>query len=89
MTRITAQEARELAGPSPQDQVDWVYPHIRKAAGERKREIRLYDRFWTQGGYSSDPEWAAACDILRQDGFTVEFRYEERQFVDMYTRVSW
>lgn len=89
MTRITAQEARELAGPSPQDHADLVYPLIRKAATERKREIRLTTQFWTQGGYIDDPMWKEACDILRRDGFRVEFHYEERQFVDMYTRVSW
>ncbi len=89
MTRITAQEARELAGPTVQERVDAVYPLIRKAAEEKKREVHLHG-WWAHGGYSGDtPDWKQACDILRQDGYTVDFFYEERQFVDMYTVVKW
>lgn len=87
--KITAEEARALSGPSVEDHVNEVYPAIRKAAEQKWREIRLHDDFWTQGGYSGTADWKRACDLLRADGFKVEFFYEERQFVNMYTKVSW
>jgi len=88
MTKITAQQARELAGPTAQERVDEVYPLIRKAAEEKKRVVVLHE-WWADAGYGGTKDWKEACDILRKDGYTVEFFYEERQFVDMYTVVKW
>ena len=88
MTKITAHEARELAGPTVQERVDAVYPLIRKAAEEKRREIHLHD-WWANSEYGGTKDYKQACDILRADGYTVEFFYEERQFVDMYTVVKW
>jgi len=89
MSKITAEEARKLAGPSVQDNVDDAYKLIRKAATEKKNSVNLYGDFWVRDGYASTPHWEEACDILRGSGFTVKFFYEERQFVDMYTVVEW
>jgi hypothetical protein len=88
--KITAEEARELAGPSVQERVDTVYPLIREAAVKKLRRVALRDSFWTDGGYGSKPDWKKACDLLRKDGFKVDFYYSEgSQFVDMYTVVEW
>ena len=88
MTKITAHEARELAGPTVQERVDAVYPLIRKAAEEKHRHVTLHD-WWANEGYSRTKDYKQACDILCAGGYTVEFFYEERQFVDMYTVVKW
>lgn len=88
MSKITAQEARELAGPTVQDRVDEVYPLIRKAAEEKKHEVQLHS-WWADAGYSGTKDWKEACEILRKDGYTVEFFYAEYQFVSMYTVVKW
>jgi hypothetical protein len=88
MTKITAHEARELAGPTVQERVDAVYPLIRKAAEEKHRHVTL-NAWWANSGYGGTKDYKQACDILRADGYTVEFFYEERQFVDMYTVVKW
>ena len=88
MTKITAAEARRLAGPTVQERVDDVYPLIREAAEAGKRSITLHD-WWANEGYSKTFEYKQACMILEGDGFKVEFFYEERQFVDMYTVVKW
>lgn len=88
MSRITAQEARKLAGPTVQERVDDVYPLIREAAEKGQRHIALHD-WWASEGYSRTNDWKQACMILEGDGFKVEFFYEERQFVDMYTVVKW
>jgi len=88
MTKITAQEARELAGPTVQERVDAVYPVIREAAEKGKRWIVLHD-WWANEGYSGSAEYKQACMILEGDGYKVKFFYEERQFVDMYTLVEW
>ena len=89
MTKITAHEARELAGPTVQERVDAVYPLIRAAAEKRERSICIRTGFWADEGYSRTPAYKQACDILRADGFRVEFFYQELQFVDMGTEISW
>ena len=89
MTKITAQEARELAGPTVQEYVDEVYPKIREAATAKKREVLLRDSFWANGGYSKSAEWKQACMILEGEGYIVTFFYAEYQFVDMGTKVEW
>lgn len=88
MSKITAQEARELAGANIQERVDEVYLLIRKAAEEKKRSITLHG--WpTDQGYSGAKEYMQACKMLESDGYKVTFFYEERQFVSMYTIVEW
>jgi len=89
MTKITAQEARELAGPTVQERVDAVYPVIREAATKGKRDIMLRDKFWADGGYSASKDWQQAVMILEGEGYKVGFYYNESQFVDMGTTVEW
>ena len=89
MTKITAAEARELAGPTVEERVDEAYESIRKAATKKQRCIYLKDHFWSHGGYSGSDEYQAAVRLLEAAGYKVRFFYEERQFVDMYTIVEW
>lgn len=86
---ITANEARGLAGPTPQERVDMLDDVIRKAAANKKRSVALHDPFWVNEGYSRTKDYVEACDLLEKNGFKVRFFYEERQFVDMYTIVEW
>jgi hypothetical protein len=88
MSKITAQEARELAGPSVQERVNEVYPFIREAAERKERNITLHG-WWANQGYGKTSDWKKACELLKADGFKVDFFYEELQFVNMYTVVSW
>lgn len=88
MTKITADEALRLAGPTVQDRVDAVYPLIREEAGKGKRTLVLTESFWLDG-YNPTVQYKEAVQILENDGFTVKFFYEERQFAAMYTLVSW
>lgn len=89
MTKITAAEARKLAGPTVQEHVDLVYPKIREAAKKGQRSLALHDSFWVHDGYSKTDAYNQAVMILEGDGYKVKFFYEERQFVDMYTIVEW
>lgn len=86
---ITAQEARVLVGPTPQERVDGLENLIRIAAGEKRRSLNLRDDFWVNGGYAKTKDYQLACKILEGLGYKVKFFYEERQFVDMYTIVEW
>lgn len=88
MTKITAAQARELAGLTVQERVDEVYPLIEKAAKMKLRRVHLHD-WWAHEGYRASPEWKEAVALLEKDGYKVTFFYEERQFVDMYTIVAW
>ena len=87
--KITAAEAKVLAGPTIEERVDSAFDQIRKAATEGKRELHLHDDFWARGGYSKTPEWTKALQLLTAEGFQVDFFYEEKQFVNMYTLVKW
>jgi hypothetical protein len=82
MSKITAQEARELAGLTVQEQVDAVYPLIRQAAENKRRFVFLHG--WWSEGYSQSAEYRQACSILEGDGYKVLFCYEQ-----MFTRVEW
>jgi hypothetical protein len=53
------------------------------------RSTELTSDFWISEGYNGTKDWNKACDILRSDGFTVEFFYEERQVGNMFTVVKW
>ena len=87
--KITAAEAKSLAGLTIEERVDLVFDQIREAATKRKRELHLTDDFWSRGGYSETPEWKKAKQLLTAEGFKVDFFYEEKQFVNMYTLVKW
>lgn len=86
---ITAKEARELSGPTVEDHLAEAHAAIRKAAENKKREVALHSSFWVNEGYKGTKDWHKAKNNLTDLGFTVEFFYEERQFVNAYTKVSW
>lgn len=87
--RLTAAQARELAGPTVDERVDAALIDIRAAADRKQREVFLHGDFWVHGGYSETADYKAARKMLQDLGYTVEFFYEERQFVNMYTVVKW
>jgi hypothetical protein len=95
MPRLTATEARGLSGKTLDEKIDSLLAVIEKVAREGKRELRTgYQHredpdLWIQGGYSHTHEWDAAKIELEKLGYTVTFFYEERQFVDMYTKITW
>lgn len=90
---ITAREARQLAGPTPEEvvkeQLEFAYERIKLAAENKRRSVNLTNEFWTRDGYSGTDEYKAAVKQLKVLGFEVEFFYEELQFVNMYTIVKW
>lgn len=96
---ITAKEARELAGPTLEEQLDeqleYAYDRIRSAAEKKYRVIRLHNEFWRCGDYNQTDLYKKAVKELEKLGYTVKFHYEARhaglvrQFVDMYTIVEW
>lgn len=85
---ILASEARELAGPTIRERVEALEPLIRAAAEKKQRQIILHD-WWANVGYEGGAAWKEAEKILKEFGYTLEFFYEERQFVDMYAIVRW
>lgn len=89
MSKITAAEARNIAGPTVQEVVDAVYPLIKEQAELKRRKLHLHDDFWTHGGYNRTKEWKEAVSLLEADGYKVSFYYMELQFVDLYTVVEW
>jgi len=90
---ITAKEARELAGPTLQEQLDeqleYAYKRIRSAAEQKHRTTNLANEFWCHEGYKQTDLYKKAVKQLEELGYTVKFHYEELQFVNMYTVVEW
>lgn len=95
MARLTAAEAKKLAGKTVTEKVDDVLVAIKEAAKDHKRELRTSweykedEDLWVHDGYRSTPEWTEAKKQLEELGYTVEFYYRETQFVDMYTVIKW
>lgn len=87
--RLTAEQARKIAGPTIDEYVDKALEKIQKEAENKRRFVNLTDDFWTNGGYDQTPEWLEAKKQLELLGYKVEFFYEVRQFVNMFTIVQW
>jgi hypothetical protein len=87
--KFTAKEAQKFVVVTAEEEVADIESLIEKAARENKREVRLLNNFWVNEGYVGTEKYKAACKILEENGYTVEFFYEEKQFVNMYTVVKW
>lgn len=93
--RLTASEARRIAGRSLDEKIDAILEAIRRAANEKKRVLatgwdhKEDEDLWIQGGYGRTDDWKTAVEILEDLGYKVTFFYEECQFVNMYTKVEW
>lgn len=90
---ITRDEARVIAGLKEhevQEALDACDKAIRKAAAAGRTEVLMRSpRLLERGGYANDPKWLEVKAALEAAGFTVTFHYEERQFVDMATKITW
>lgn len=92
---ITAEQAKKLAGPTLEEKVEALGAKIEELAKQGKRclytgyQYREDEDLWIHGGYSNSEDWKKAKQLLESKGFKVSFFYEERQFVDMYTIISW
>lgn len=96
MSRLTAAEARELAGPTLDEKVDAILEAIKDAAKSEKRVLRAGwdyktdNNLWIDGGYRETEEWKKAVAILQSLGYDVQFYYNEGSLaVDMYTVIKW
>lgn len=89
---ITAQEAREMAGPTPEERLESISNMIRKAAADRKRSIILRDAPYRDWLYVLKPvteEDNKVIEALKEKGFTLSLHYKETQFVDYGLIISW
>lgn len=97
---MKAREARNLSDRNnPEKRMDAVISSllesIKKVAEDGKYRLATgYQHkpdhdIWVNGGYIKSPEWKEAKKRLEDLGYTVSFFYEERQFVDMYTLITW
>ena len=86
---ITAREARKLAGPSVHEVLQAASEDIRKAAKAGNRQVNLFGDVWVRGAHDNTQRYKDARRKLEELGFTVEFYYDTRQFVNMYTIVKW
>jgi G:T-mismatch repair DNA endonuclease (very short patch repair protein) len=86
---LTAKQARDLAGPTVEERIEDVLKDIEAAAKNKSRELHCHQDFWVNEGYSGTENYKKAKKMLEDLGYKVEFYYECRQFVDMYTIIRW
>jgi len=84
--RLTAHEARMLAGPTVIEQLDLVYLLIREAAAQGKFYIWVNWDFW--GNEYSDLR-RMACNLLYEDGFGTDFHKVFPNVWESSTKISW
>lgn len=80
-----------MSGMTPEEAVESLEKHIKEAAAKGLRCIRAprEEFHWERGWYNREPLLQEAVKILQDLGYKVEEIYEERQFVDMGTLISW
>jgi len=86
---ITAKEARELSGPTIQEEALSLDPHIRKAAENKERKVLVYHGKLENEAYSNTQRWKDFVKYMQGLGFKVSLHYNESQFVDMRLRIEW
>lgn len=96
MKIVTAEEARNLSGPSLEDKIEALSKTIESLAKKGNRRCRTgYDHkpdddLWVYGGYNKTSDWKRAKVLLELHGYKVTFYYHDGgQFVDMYTLIEW
>jgi hypothetical protein len=93
--RLTAAQAREIAGTTVSEKVDALLERIHDFAERKKRSIKIGrddcpdTDFWVQGAYKDNDDFHQAKRELEALGYSVNFWYEEKQFVDMFLEISW
>ena len=95
MTLLTAEEARELSRVnSPEELVEVILKGVKEKAEQGKSKFVTREYGFGDGClYTSESNYPArisgALRILRELGYKVDIVSEERQFVDIYLKVTW
>jgi hypothetical protein len=95
MTLLTAEQARELSKlNSPEGLAEVVLKGVKEKAEQGKTEFTTREHGFGDGSlYTSEPNYPSkireALQILRKLGYTASIYSEERQFVDIYLKVTW
>lgn len=86
---ISATEARQISGPTPEEHCQFFDEHIRKAAAEKKREVTVYHGQLENEAYGHTDVWKLFVEAMRKHGFEASLYYYEGQFVDMRITIKW
>lgn len=89
---ITAEQARELSGPTCEEYLKMLEEYIRPAAEAKKRSVTIRSEPFAQWMYNESSlasEKKKTVDELRRLGFEVKLLYKESQFVDIGMIISW
>ena len=86
---ITAQQARELSGPTPEEYALFFEEKIKEAASKGLRSICQYHGKLENEAYSRTQVWQDFFEYMVSLGYEASLHYEERQFVDMRINITW
>jgi len=86
---ITAQQARELSGPTSEEYALFFEEKIKEAASKGLRSICQYHGKLENEAYSNTQVWKNIIEYMKGLGYATSLHYEERQFVDMRINITW
>ena len=89
---LTAEEARNLSGPSAENYLKEIEPYIQKAASAKERFVIIRKNpyaGWLYDEKDLSPEARRAVGMLRDAGYKLSLYYIELQFVDMGLQIDW
>jgi hypothetical protein len=95
MTLLTAEQARELSKlNSPEGLAEVVLEGVWEKAEQGESEFITREHGFGDGClYTSEPNYPSkireVLQILRKLGYTASICAEQRQFVDIYLKVTW
>lgn len=87
---ITAEQARQLAGPTIEEYVERLGPYIERVASTGNHQLRVgidsnQDIGFWQKGANQHANWLEAKRLLEQLGYQVSFKYDHVH----YTLIEW
>lgn len=86
---ITAQQARELSGPTSEEYALFFEEAIKDAAAKGERQICKYHGQLENEAYSRTKKWGDFVAYMKSLGYDASLYYYEGQFVDMRINISW
>ena len=86
---ITAQQARQLSGPTSEEYALFFEEAIKEAAAKGERKICKYHGTLENEAYGRTKRWNDFVEYMKTLGYDVSLYYYEGQFVDMRINVEW
>jgi hypothetical protein len=86
---ISVSELKKLMPRTMQEIAKSFEPSVIAAASQGKTEVQVHCDELEREAYSRTQKWDLFVSYMKGLGYTVEYIYEERQFVHMAILIKW